>query len=179
MLIHAKTIHSSISGNRVIDTECEKCAHRFSYEMWRTAKGAASSLYGMFPVQTAARAQGYAVQKLAKALASNLDLVPCPKCDWVNDSTIVNFRKQKYCNIKLFAIGAAVLGSLILLLAFSMKLMPPNSTLMGEFRASPRGVYEFCIPMGIIILSVAILATILFQFLRLLINPNYRLMHKK
>jgi len=173
MLIQAKTIHCSISGNRVIETECEKCAHRFSYEMLRTAKGAASSLYGMFPVQTAARAQ------LAKTLASNLDLVPCPKCDWVNHSAIVNFRKQKYCNIKFFAIGAAIMGSLILLLAFSMKLMPPNKFLMGEFRASPRGVYEFCIPIGIVILAAAILATILFQFLRLLINPNYGQMHKK
>ena len=179
MLIQAKTIRCSISGNRVIETECEKCAHRFSYEILRTAKGAASSLYGMFPVQTAARAQRYAVQKLTKALASNLDLVPCPKCDWVNHSAIVNFRKQKYCNIKFFAIGAAIMGSLILLLAFSMELMPPNKFLMGEFRASPRGVYEFCIPIGIVILAAAILATILFQFLRLLINPNYRLMHKK
>src|SRR5438067_1274597 len=93
---HAKVFKSSTSGLRVESVVCEKCATTFSYELVRVGAGTASAPYYIGQTAAKARADQRARADLQKRLAREAELVPCPKCHWVNDGLIERVRRRRY-----------------------------------------------------------------------------------
>jgi len=115
--VHVNTITATATGSHIKTVTCEKCAREFFYELSRSAKGQASSVYGLYPEATKIKAQKKAQENLAKRLARDVELVPCPNCRWVNDAATRIFRRAKYRKflpyaVFIFVIGAIVAGAL-------------------------------------------------------------------
>ncbi len=105
-----KAFTASIVGRRIESVTCEKCAAQFHYELIREGTGKASAPYFLFQASGPNRANAAAQKDLAKRLACESELVPCPRCQWVNGDLIDRYRRSKYRRGARFAAGIAVAG---------------------------------------------------------------------
>lgn len=62
---------------------CEACGAEYSYALERETLGHGLSLYAFDLESAQRRAQERARTRLAKRLARDHDVVPCPKCGWI------------------------------------------------------------------------------------------------
>jgi hypothetical protein len=166
VLLHFKRFSARVSGRRITTIVCEKCGETFHYELVRNAYGEASSLYGLYAEATQRRADRNAQKRLTKKLEHDVELVPCPACDWVNADEVARFRKTRYP-------GLATLGWVffIMTLVFDSMLYLFADTWAGH--APSLRAKELWI-LGGAGLSL-VLAVFLLEFLlRLRIDPNRR-----
>jgi hypothetical protein len=82
------TRKASFTGKRVVNASCERCSAAFQYEMVRTGTGEAQAHYGLFLNAAQQKAERIAEEDLAHRLETEADLVPCPKCKWVNQDFV-------------------------------------------------------------------------------------------
>src|SRR3954447_1776401 len=118
MLIYAgKNFTSSIAGKRIDTVVCEKCSTTFYYQLTRTGVGKASAPYFLGQGAAAKRAQKTAEKNLAKRLADEGEMVPCPRCNWVNFDLIQRYRLRKYRRpwgvIGLLMFGGIAIGPML------------------------------------------------------------------
>jgi hypothetical protein len=91
-----KQFTSSAAGRRIEQVTCEQCGTEFWYELNRTGIGQGSAPYYLFQNSAARRANAAAAKDLQRRLNRDAELVPCPKCNWVNESLLTRYRRTQY-----------------------------------------------------------------------------------
>jgi len=128
-----RTFTSSAAGSVLKEVVCEKCGTQFYYELARRGVGQGESPY--FIGQDSARhdAEEGAVRDLRRRLNRDVELVPCPSCQWVNQKTI-----RQYCAVRhrawtQVAIVIVVLGALteLVLCASAQKVLGKPASLLN------------------------------------------------
>src|SRR5688500_3352479 len=113
MFYFGKVFTATEAGRRMVSVRCEKCRTAFWYELSRVAVGRASAPYYLFQESAERRADRNAKRDLARRLEEDAELVPCPKCHWVNQELVNRYRSGLYRRAPLLAaacMGAGVLG---------------------------------------------------------------------
>ena len=83
-IYYARRFKSAAVGTRLIEVQCEKCESQYFFELARVGSGTAEAPYGIGTKRTARAAEERAQRDLAERLEQDAELVPCPKCDWIN-----------------------------------------------------------------------------------------------
>ncbi|HYE18487.1 MAG TPA: hypothetical protein VEA69_08585 [Tepidisphaeraceae bacterium] len=92
----AKSINSLVAGRQLRQVDCEKCGAEYYYELVRVGMGQASAPYYVGQKWAAKRAERAAERAVAKRLACESEMVPCPKCNWVSASMVERYRRRRY-----------------------------------------------------------------------------------
>ena len=100
----AKTFTANVSGRALKSVKCEMCGMEYRYELVRTGFGKGTAPYFIGQTWAAERAHAAAEKNLAKRLNNDAEMVPCPKCFWVNQDLVNRYRKSQYGSISTFAI---------------------------------------------------------------------------
>src|SRR5690242_15731697 len=114
----SRTFTTTVVGRRWEKVTCEKCQAEFHYELVRIGVGSSSAPYYIGQDSARQRASGTAQRNLDKRLAREAELVPCPKCRWVNQDLIRRYRRSLYragpwLSLLLWLVsGAIILGTL-------------------------------------------------------------------
>jgi hypothetical protein len=98
---------SGTPGLRLVSVHCEKCRSDFFYELARIGVGRAGGI---------ASAQRLARADLERRLADESELVPCPRCHWINEDLIAVYRRSRYRGWRMFTDSLAIIGAAISLL---------------------------------------------------------------
>jgi hypothetical protein len=97
MLIYAgKNFTASHAGVRIEEVACEKCKTRFFYQLKRVGNGQGSAPYFLAQDSARNRAERAAQRNLEKRLSREAEMVPCPRCHWVNHELIERYRRCRY-----------------------------------------------------------------------------------
>jgi hypothetical protein len=103
-------------GRRVARVECAKCGCEYFYELTRIGSGYGVAPYGL-GVEDAKRSANQSSQEdLNRRLRFEAELVPCPKCNWINDELVKGYRSDKYAIVAGIGIIVAFFGTIISLL---------------------------------------------------------------
>jgi hypothetical protein len=166
MLVYAgKEITAAVQGRRLECVTCEHCQMRFYYELVRVGAGKGSAPFFLGQQSAADRAGKAAEKQLAHRLDQEAELVPCPKCDWINQDLIDRYRKRQYPGAIKLAIVIAIAG-LIAAPIIGMALYES----LGYNSKTPRIVSA---AISIIALLSPLVVLFIRNHLRLRINPNF------
>jgi len=95
-VVYGKVITSAQVGQCLEHVICEKCKTGYFYKLTRVGVGKGSALYNIGQAAAAKRAASAAQQNLSSRLKGETELVPCPKCNWVNQELVDQYRRRKY-----------------------------------------------------------------------------------
>ncbi|CAN5560765.1 hypothetical protein BH10PLA2_BH10PLA2_03650 [soil metagenome] len=116
MFIHwSKDIHIERVGKRVVRVECTNCGCEYFFNLIRIGTGRASAPYSIGVGRATRDAEKKAEADLESRLKLEQELVPCPKCHWVNEELIQGYRQGRYRGLGKAAIVFAVFGFCTLL----------------------------------------------------------------
>jgi hypothetical protein len=79
----------------------------------RVGIGSATAPYSIGVASSTQTAQKQATDDLNRRLSSEAELVPCPKCLWINDELIRGYRSGRYLIFGKFASAFAIIGACI------------------------------------------------------------------
>jgi hypothetical protein len=94
--IHVSRTTSDIVGSRVVQVVCDKCRCEYHYLLSRLGSGHGISAYGLGGKAAEENATMGANKALTRRLGNDADLVPCPKCNWINDDLVNRYRRASY-----------------------------------------------------------------------------------
>lgn len=100
----------TVEGSVTKDVTCENCGHNYSYPMFRIVTGCETVMFSS--ARGPARALKKARAKLAKALETEHDDVPCPACQWHQSAHVACVRSQMYPQLKSLAAAFFVLAAI-------------------------------------------------------------------
>jgi hypothetical protein len=116
VLYYSREYHSSSIGIRIVEVTCDKCSSEYYYELARIGSGKASAPFAIGTAGAAQQSTNQAEKDLDRRLADEAELVPCPKCSWINESLVAGYRKSKYRGWTKFALGLGFFGTIASLL---------------------------------------------------------------
>ena len=116
ILYFARHFKSGVVGARLIHVDCEKCGCQYFFELARVGSGSAQAPYGIGSKRTARAAEERAQRALAERLDQDAELVPCPRCDWINEELVSRYRRGRYQGWAKFAACIAVVGTIVSLI---------------------------------------------------------------
>ena len=119
---------SSAVGSRLVRVQCDKCGCEYFYELARVGSGQAHAPYAIGTRIAARRAEERAQRDLAKRLENDAELVPCPKCAWINAELVSRYRRGRYRGWATFAACTACLGTSIALVCAWFLSIGPRRT---------------------------------------------------
>ena len=152
---------ATVAGKRLESVTCEKCGTQFYYELTRVGTGTADAPYNVGEAAAARRADARAEKDLARRLAREAELVPCPKCHWVNDDLVLRYRRRRYrCGRWVIAFGG---------LAITPMLGVALANLLGQRIALPADLVFWPLAGFTVLSSLLVLTT---RWLRSRIDPN-------
>src|SRR5271168_4267520 len=93
---HAKVINAERVGGRIVRVACTRCGCEYFYKFTRIGIGSTQAPYGLGVDRATRKANQKAQKDLDRRLASEAELVPCPKCHWINDDLVVGCRRGSY-----------------------------------------------------------------------------------
>lgn len=106
----------TVAGSRRETVKCDKCGQVYFYRLARMGTGTGSSSI----ISSGAGAQDRAYSRAEGAMGSRLkaeaELVPCPDCNWINQSLVDRFKKA-YIRINI--------AMLLVFILTTMFVMPP------------------------------------------------------
>src|SRR5262245_30716849 len=117
------TYTATVSGSVAKGVTCESCGESYTYLLSRTVTGSDSAFF------FASRAQENALKKarakLAKALETEHDDIPCPACRWHQSRNVAHVHGNSYAGMKnlagaFFIIAGIVLGVMLGILGFTV-----------------------------------------------------------
>src|SRR5687768_10630050 len=104
-------------GARLERVECSKCGCEYFYELRRVGKGRGFAPYRLGQASAARLAHEKSAHDLAERLTFEADLVPCPRCNWINDELVEGYRRGRYRRLGAVAVGVGVIGTAASLIA--------------------------------------------------------------
>ncbi len=129
-MVQKTTFRATRRGSLLKHVLCEKCSTAFHYHMWRLGSGSAVMINGKNERLVRARAEEEAANDLSQRLKREAELVPCPKCHWVNSASVAAYLQRKLRGWRLFVVGTWVIVlSLDIVFYFEAKLVfghPPT-----------------------------------------------------
>jgi len=157
---HAKTINAERVGRRVDRVQCAQRGCEYFYQFARIGFGSSQAPYGLGVGRATRSANQKAQKDLDRRMASEAELVPCPKCNWINDELVTGFRRATYRKLGRTAGLVAATGVVIgLMLGLAVGLSAP--------RELP---YVLILPVGCLLFASGLL--VLRHWLRSRIRPN-------
>jgi hypothetical protein len=164
MILHFKTFTAKRTGNRMETVVCEKCKTKFHYELIRIGTGKGTAIYGLGKGAASRRASAAADRDLAKRLDREAEMVPCPKCHWVNQELIDRYRRRTYRRVPMLALLLSVVGLLSCPILWSV--LPG---VMG-YRSNVPAMISLAVLL--FSLAVPVVALLIRHSLQQRINPN-------
>lgn len=155
----AKTFTATASGKQLVPITCAKCHTQYAYELARLGAGTGSAPYYIGQQSAQNRAQRAAEKALARRLEREAELVPCPKCNWIDEEQISRYRRMHYGWV---LVTGCILAALAAVIGFTIATNLPTDQ-------------ERIIGSVVVALAVAgplALSLMLQGFLRARINPN-------
>jgi len=131
---YAKTYTASKQGVALRKVTCETCGTQFVYALQRVAMSESTSWFFLDNQGAKERVAENVDRELSKALTSEVDPVPCPKCGLYQSSMIPVIRRGLYW----WMIGVAVL---CFIAAFICLIMVPSAA-YGRFRGDAFDIFE-------------------------------------
>lgn len=165
MLIYfGRSFETMVRGEDVKHLACDRCQTRFSYVLFRSAKGSGHSAFMADDEGAQRRAGSEAHQRLADRLAREAEMVPCPQCHWVNVDLVHRYRNRLYRRLLWLSVPIIFCG-----LIASLPLGLLLRTWLGPASDMPLVLTRTWI--AICLLSPVWLA-VLRQLLRARVDPN-------
>lgn len=166
MVIHwEKNIVSERIGGRIARVECSHCGCEYFYELTRVGVGSATAYYGIGVAGASASAESQSKRNLGERLADEAELVPCPKCNWINDKLVAGFRRSQYRRLGILAAYVGFFGTIGSLIgAWIISVGPAADGALLPY-------FLFAGPTLFILLAVATVA--LRNWMRSRIQPNH------
>src|SRR5687767_9480977 len=97
MFVYAsKTFTAAQVGQKLQKVVCDKCKQIYFYELVRIGAGSATAPYLIGMNKARQRAEDRAGADLGDRLYGDAELVPCPKCNWVNQQLVDRYRQRMY-----------------------------------------------------------------------------------
>ncbi len=160
----ARNFESSAVGSRLVAVQCEKCGCEYLFELARVGSGRAQAAYGIGVKRAARAANERAERDLAKRLEHDAELVPCPKCAWINEDLVSRYRRGRYRGWAKFAACIVILGTVTSLI---------GAWFVSTGPAADRAAAVYLSILGpTISAAVATLALLCRYWLRKRIQPN-------
>jgi hypothetical protein len=150
------------TAKRLVEVKCEKCQNDYFYELVRSGTGAARAPYFLGEEAAQRRAQTAANEMVGRRLQRDAEMVPCPKCHWVNQDLIEGYRRSRYGWV---LVTGAVIGGLVLITVALVGLAMYQHHSLGE---NLTGLLAWALPAVALIVG----SWWLRQFLRGRIDPN-------
>jgi hypothetical protein len=107
---HGKRFDSTAAGARLVPVKCDQCGCEYFYELARIGDGAVSA-YLMAHAAAAELAEEKSQRDLQDRLSHEAELVPCPRCNWINEALIDGYRRGRFRNMGKWALGVAGAGT--------------------------------------------------------------------
>lgn len=165
MFYAGKVFTATQGGSRLVPVSCEKCRTGFHYELTRMGTGKASAPYYIGQDSAARRAERAAERDLQRRLTRDAELVPCPRCNWVNADTVDRYRWQKHHWAPWLFIPLMCAGVLVGLAVYSAQVnQRPHDD-------APAASIGFIVLTGVLLVS-PVWALSLQGMLRRRIDPN-------
>jgi hypothetical protein len=159
-LYFGKQFNDTRTGHRLAQVECKRCGCQYFYQLTRIGMGTGTAPYFLGQGRAQRAALTRASRDLERRLERETELVPCPKCSWINEHLVDGYRKTRYkvlgkVAFYMCAISAVVALVLLPLLGFG----DPDAVLPVVL-----------ILLGIVVLAGGVLG--LRVYLRSRIRPN-------
>lgn len=161
---HGRRYDASSVGGRVVPVVCEKCGCEYFYELTRVGEGAATAPYSIGTGRAQRSADEQARRDLHRRLAEEAELVPCPKCWWINEALVAGYRRGIYRGATKLALGLGIAGTL---LSFVV------AWFLSIGSVTDRGALPYVLVGGpAISIALAVSIVLARQLLRASIRPN-------
>jgi hypothetical protein len=102
-------------GACFVGVNCAKCNCEYYYQLSRIGTGSGTAPYMIGQGFAASSAEEQSRRDLENRLKSEAELVPCPKCNWINDELVDGYRCGNYRGFSKAALFGGVLGVAITL----------------------------------------------------------------
>ena len=106
-----KRIDAARFGTRINGVKCDQCGCEYYYQLARVGTGSAIAPYYVGQSAALRSADDQSERDLAVRLTSEAELVPCPKCNWINEELVQGYRQGRYRSVRAWAIGVAAFGT--------------------------------------------------------------------
>ncbi len=106
----SKQFAASQAATRIVGVNCEQCGCRYFYELTRIGIGAVSTPYGLMATAAAQSAEVQSAAELSVRLSNEAELVPCPRCHWINAELVAGYRLSQYHWMLPLAVSIAFCG---------------------------------------------------------------------
>lgn len=117
MPIYAGRSYTSTQiGAKLAEVSCEKCQTRYFYELARIGTGSEEAPFFLGGKRAAESAVKQAQADVDRRLDREAELVPCPKCHWINDELVRGYRRTRFQEFTYLAFLLGFFGTVISLL---------------------------------------------------------------
>lgn len=164
LFYYGKQYESANVGERLVRVECDHCQCVYHYQLARVGEGAANSHFGIGNTAAADSAEDRSRKNLKQRLVNEAELVPCPKCNWINDELVEGYRQSQYRGAGGCALAIGLVGTVSSLICAWYAYSGP----IPEEKALP--YFLFVGPA--IFISIAIAILLYRRLARSLIRPN-------
>lgn len=165
MIFYTQTkFTATVVGARIVSVICENCGCNYYFELRRVGTGVGVAPYSLGEDRAEQSASENANQNIADRLEGEAELVPCPKCHWINEELVAAYRKSSYAGCAALAIVVALVGIVIGLVgAWFISIGPP-----ADHGALPYLLIHWPLTM----IGLATSAALLVVWLKSRIQPN-------
>jgi hypothetical protein len=111
VIYYGRTYNSASIGATIVEVKCDRCGTPYCFELARVGSGAASAPYAIGSAGAAESAKDQARRDLGRRLAEESELVPCPKCLWINEDLVEGYRRGRFRAATKAAAGVALAGA--------------------------------------------------------------------
>ncbi|MCA9060992.1 MAG: hypothetical protein KDA85_20915, partial [Planctomycetaceae bacterium] len=108
---------ASLAGSCLVEVCCEKCNTMYYYQLSRIGAGTGVAIYNVRADEARKAAHNNAAADLLCILQQDAELVPCPHCQWINESLVQLYRSSRYPRILTTAWKIMIIGSVSCLIA--------------------------------------------------------------
>lgn len=106
-----KTYTARVTAKRLVQVKCQKCRTEYFYELVRSGTGNASAPYYIGQASAQRRAEAAANKVAQRRLQRDAEMVPCPKCHWINQHLVEGYRRSRYGWV---LVTGSIIGGLVL-----------------------------------------------------------------
>lgn len=112
----ARVYEAKTAGSAVKRVQCENCSTTFVYSVKRMCTGGGMGIAFLDDEGAQQRAQQEAARALKKALDAAIEVVPCPRCGWIQADMKALARRQHLPRLKIAGLALLVLSFIYLIL---------------------------------------------------------------